>query len=188
MDPKIVSVVLSALLVCVAGTAVAAPAVGSADRAGVAQQQGTNATVTVENQTSNGTTVTVDAATLPDGGFVVMHNALSLEEGGPVESVVGSSAYLEPGTHENVTVRLNESGTAANATVTLEETLRNGTGLVAMAHRDTDGDRNLTFVESNGTTDGPYTVNGTAVTDEAFVTLEADNGTATATPAATGGQ
>ncbi|MFB6177180.1 MAG: PGF-CTERM sorting domain-containing protein, partial [Halobaculum sp.] len=126
-----------------------------------AQQTLTNHTgVTLDNQTSGGYTVTVQNVTLPDGGFVVLHDE-SLGEGAVLGSVVGASSYLSPGTHENVTVRL-------------ESPLSNTSTLTAMAHRDTDGDRIYEFVSSNGTADGPYTgMDGNLVVDPGTITVSA---------------
>ncbi|PSP74757.1 hypothetical protein BRC86_04925, partial [Halobacteriales archaeon QS_3_64_16] len=49
-----------------------------------------NETAAVEfnNQTTEGTTVTVDSVTVPDGGFVAIHN-LSLQDGNTLGSVIG---------------------------------------------------------------------------------------------------
>lgn len=47
--------------------------------------------------------MTVGSATLPEGGFVVVHDAEQLAAGDAVGSVVGVSTYLAPGTSENVT-------------------------------------------------------------------------------------
>ncbi len=116
------------------------------------------ASVAFENQTSGGYTVTVESVSLPDGGFVTIHDA-SVTEGNTLGSVVGSSSYLESGTHENVTVRLEEP---------LSET---GT-LVAMPHTD-DGDRVYEFVSANGGSDGPYTADGGAVVASANVSVSA---------------
>ncbi|WP_396613301.1 PGF-CTERM sorting domain-containing protein [Haloferax sp. S1W] len=132
-------------------------AVGGIPTAVTAQEE--TATVSFEDQTTAGTTVTVDSVTLPEGGFVTIHDA-SLSDGHVLGSVVGSSTYLEAGTHENVTVRLDEpigeSGT-----------------FVAMPHKDTDGDRVYSFVAGNGEADGPYTADGGAVVAEAMVNASA---------------
>lgn len=115
--------------------------------------------ITLDNQTSGGHTVTVQNVTLAEGGFVVLHDS-TLADGNVLGSVVGSSSYLDPGTHENVTVRL-------------ESPLSNDTTLTAMAHRDTDGDRVYEFVSASGTADGPYTANGSAVVDPGTITVSA---------------
>jgi len=117
------------------------------------------ASVTFDAQTSGGTTVTVDEVTLPDGGFVTIHDS-GLGDGDTLGSVVGTTAYLEEGTHENVTV-------------TLDEPLSEDDTLHAMAHQDTDGDRAYTFVSSNGQADGPYTADGDIVMQNADVTVSA---------------
>ncbi len=62
------------------------------------QQQNAQPQVVFQEQATNGTTVTVASATLPNGGFILVHN----ESG----AVVGQSNYLEPGTHENVEIEL----------------------------------------------------------------------------------
>jgi hypothetical protein len=108
--------------------------------------------VTVENQQSDGTSVTVDSVSLSEGGFVAIH------EGSAGGTVVGVSSYLSSGDHEDVVVALDQPLTA------------NGT-VVAMPHRDTDGDQSFTFVESGGSADGPYTDGGAPVTDAAAVTI-----------------
>ncbi|QDX41870.1 PGF-CTERM sorting domain-containing protein [Salarchaeum sp. JOR-1] len=117
------------------------------------------ASVTFDAQTSGGYTVTVENVTLPDGGFVTIHDA-SVTEGNVLGSVVGSSTYLEAGTHESVTVRLDEP---------LSE---DGT-YVAMPHMDTNDNRVYEFVSANANADGPYTMSGSAVVDTANVTVSA---------------
>jgi hypothetical protein len=110
-----------ALTVVIVGSLFAvAPAAASAS----GQEEA--ASVSFEAQTSGGHTVTVDSVTLPEGGFVTIHDS-SLQDGETFASVVGSSAYLEPGTYENVTV-------------TLDEPISETESLVAMPHEDTDGD------------------------------------------------
>ena len=128
--------------------------------AGVAgAQQSNSAAVTLSAQASGGHTVTVDSVTLPDGGFVTLHDA-SLNDGDVLASVVGSSAYLEAGTHENVSVRLDEP-------------ISSDTTLVAMPHRDTNDNRVYEFVSANGGADGPYTADGGPVVDTAEVAASA---------------
>jgi hypothetical protein len=81
-----------------------------------------------------------------------------LLEGEVTESVVGASEFLDAGTHENVRIEFDEP-------------IENGT-FIAMPHLDTDNDENYRFVETDGSVDGPYTVNETAVTDPATVTIQ----------------
>jgi hypothetical protein len=123
-----------------------------------------SASVTFSNQSADedGTLVTVDSVALPDGGFVAIHRD---SVSGPV---VGVSAYLSAGTHTDVLVRLDEA-------------VDDRTTLVAMAHRDTDGD--LVFEWTYAEEDGPYTDDGAPVADAAMVTATP---TVTPTPYCTG--
>jgi PGF-CTERM protein len=117
------------------------------------------ASVTFNEQMSGGYTITVNKVSLPDGGFVTIHDS-SLTDGDTLGSVVGTSAYLEAGTHENVTI-------------TLDKSLSEDDTLHAMAHQDTDGDRAYTFVSSSGQADGPYTADDNIVMQSAGVTVSA---------------
>lgn len=106
---------------------------------------GGTASVTFDDQDSNGSSVVVQSATLSDGGFLVVH-----EESG---AVLGNSAYLEAGSHSNVEV-------------TLDDPITDTQTLIAMAHTD-DGDQSYGFPGS----DGPYTSGGAPVTDDALITI-----------------
>jgi hypothetical protein len=107
--------------------------------------------VTFEQQTADETLV-VDSVTLSEGGFVVIHDAHG--------DVIGHSAYLEAGTHEDVQVSLDTTPEA-------------GTELTAMAHKDTNDNEQYDFGDGSGA-DGPYTENGEPVTDCALVTAPSD--------------
>jgi hypothetical protein len=144
---------LALTLVLVGSVMAVTPVAATAD----AQDQG--ASVTFEAQTSGGHTVTIDEVTLPDGGFVTIHDS-SLQDGHALESVVGTSVYLEEGTHENVTIRLDEP-VPEDAT------------LIAMPHKDTNDNQIYEFVSANAKADGPYTADGGAVVDPADVTVSA---------------
>ncbi|WP_137287710.1 DUF7282 domain-containing protein [Halorussus salinisoli] len=137
------------------------------------------AAVTIENQTSNGTTVVVQSVTLPEGGFVVVHDVRGMMGGGragergrdqPRHDVYGVSEFLEPGTHENVTVELDDP-------------LNDSQRVVAVAHRDPNGNQSFDFLRSNRTADRPYMQQGSnrPVHDFAFVTVEQTNQTETTT-------
>jgi len=119
---------------------------------------GVQAVVGASAQSTDGSTVTVDSVTLHDGGFVTIHDA-SVTEGAVFESVRGTSEYLAPGTHENVTVELDQP-LSENATV------------VPMAHEDTNGNEQYDFPSSEGAEDGPYVAAGGAVVTTADVTVE----------------
>jgi len=118
------------------------------------------------DQSSDGNSVVVDAARLRDGGFIVIHDS-TLFDNNTVGSVVGASTYFEPGLYQNqsIDVPVDESGT-----------------YVAMLHLDTNGNQQFDFVTSNGTDDIPYAVDGEIVLDQAEVTLEDGNETATPAP------
>lgn len=128
------------------------------------------ASVTFSPQESTGETITVESVTLADGGFVTIHDA-TLLDGEALGSVRGTSEYLPAGTHTNVTVTLDEP-LSENATV------------IAMPHRDTDGDQTYDFVTSEGATDVPYVAGG-AVVAAADVTYTGMMTTATPTPTPT---
>jgi hypothetical protein len=105
-------------------------------------------------------TLVVDSATLPNGGFVAVHDSTLRTQNDPLGSVRGTSTYLPPGTHHDVRVDLSDSFTASDTAV-------------AMAVRDTDGDETYEFVASNGEVDGPYTdIEADAVVDAATLTVE----------------
>jgi hypothetical protein len=123
------------------------------------------ATVTFENQSSDGRTVVVDSVTLPEGGFVTIHDA-TLLEGNVVGSVIGVTGPFEPGVHENVTVPLFTVPGGPDG----PELTEDGT-LIAMPHLDTNANGLYEFVISDGADDGPYLDNGSAVTDSANVTV-----------------
>lgn len=101
------------------------------------------ADVTFEDQVSNGTAVTLQSVTVSEGGFVVVHDT-SLVRGNITGSILGTSRFLEAGTHRNVTVQLDQP---------VSESQR----LVAVAYRDSNDDEEFDFVESGRTIDGPYT-------------------------------
>ncbi|WP_375140843.1 DUF7282 domain-containing protein [Salinarchaeum laminariae] len=117
------------------------------------------AATTFEAQTTGGNHVIVDSVYLPEGGFVTMHDS-SLGDGAVFDSIRGTSEYLEPGLHRDVTVMLNDSLTANDS-------------LFAMAHQDTDDDQTYTFPESEGENDGPYTDDGDIVMDSGMVSVSA---------------
>jgi len=115
--------------------------------------------VTFNDQTTDGETVVVANVTLASPGFVSIHNS-SLLVGDAIGSVIGTSEYLEAGTHENVTV-------------TLDDPLEESETLIAMPHRDTNQNETYDFVETEGEEDVPFlTPDGEPVTDEAVVTVE----------------
>jgi|GEM_PF-1172726 hypothetical protein len=116
------------------------------------------AAVQITAQQSRGDGVTVDFARLDDGGFVTIHDS-SLLDGEALESVIGTSDYLEPGSYTDVLVEFDEP-------IEADDTL------IPMAHRDTNGNQEYDFVDSGASADGPYTNNDGAITDNAEVTVQ----------------
>lgn len=113
---------------------------GAADTTtGTVTYEYNSANVAMDDQTTNGSTVTVRSVTLSEGGFVAVQN----ESGAAPDGVRGHSTYLEPGSHRNVTVRLDEP---------LSETRT----LTAQAYTDTNGDQRFQYDSSGGTKDTPY--------------------------------
>lgn len=121
--------------------------------------------ITVLNQTGNGSVVMVERAVLPEGGFVVIHEAQNVTgdyataENVSVGAVVGNSSYLESGAHSNVRIELNQ---------TFEE----GQTFVAMLHQDTNDNQRYEFPEA----DGPYTMNGSPVIETAYFIISPEGG------------
>ncbi|WP_139246594.1 DUF7282 domain-containing protein [Halogranum amylolyticum] len=136
---------------------------------GTAVAQQSSATVAFDDQTTGGETVTVAETTLPEGGYVAIHDA-RLNDGKALESVVGVSAYLEAGTHEHVEITLFDVEGAEFDV----EMLERDQPLVAMPHRETNGNETYEFVSSGGKADGPYTRDGGAVVDSAAITVDAN--------------
>ncbi|WP_254278951.1 DUF7282 domain-containing protein [Haloarcula marina] len=106
------------------------------------------ASVSISDQESNGDTIVVDSATLSDGGFIAIH------AGSASGDVIGASSYLEAGSHSDVEITLDSSQSEDFTAV-------------AMPHLDDDGDQTYDFPDN----DGPYTADGSPVTDSANVTV-----------------
>lgn len=134
----------------------------------------TTADIDFDPQETNGTSVVVDSMFLPRGGYVAVHNSSRLEGPG-VDSIIGASGYLPPGYHQEVTVRLYDVPGARYDVnrLTADEPL------VAVAHRETTGDRTFAFVRSDGTDDGPYLDGPVPVAETSEVTVVETNATAT---------
>lgn len=119
---------------------------------------------------ANEDTLTVAGDYISEGGFVVLHDSTELADASNgmevAQSVVGNSAYLEPGFHESVTVITDDNLDAqAGESITL----------TAMLHRDTDGDETYDFSANLLTVDGPYRYdedsNNPAIVDHGTVTI-----------------
>lgn len=125
-----------------------------------------DASVTFENQSSDGQTAVVSSVNLSEGGFVAVQN----ESGDHPDEIRGASAYLSPGTHQNVEVPLDPA-------------LQENRTLVAQVYTDTNADRRFTYDEEGGEEDRPYRNRdgNTMATDDAVVTLDGE-GESTPTP------
>jgi surface glycoprotein (TIGR04207 family)/PGF-CTERM protein len=130
-------------------------------------QAAATASVTFNDQSTSGEEVRVASATLSEGGFVTIHDS-TLQDGDAFGSVRGTSEYLE-------------AGSSSGITVTLDDPISESQTLIAMPHQDTNGNEAYDFVSSEGADDGPYTANGSAVTDSASVTVEEPTPTPTET-------
>ncbi|WP_135828622.1 DUF7282 domain-containing protein [Halorussus halobius] len=155
-----------------------------------------SASVTVEDQSSNGSTVTVDEVMVPEGGFVVIHAA----EGTATETMMEDETTMETemATETEMDTAMEtdagegmaqeytagevlgnstylEAGTHENVTVELDAPLDESQVVIAMAHLDTNDNQMYEFPEA----DDPYTEDGAAVVDWANVTVE-DAGETTA--------
>ena len=108
------------------------------------------ASITFDEQTTNGTVVEVDSVSLSDGGFVVITNSAG--------ETLAVSGYLDAGAHENVTIEADEEVELLGR-------------LTATAHEDTTGDESYAFDETDGDEDRPYVADGYPVSDTASVTL-----------------
>jgi len=110
------------------------------------------ASMTVENPSIEGGQLTVDSASVSTGGFVVVH---AQDANG---TVLGTSGYLEPGSHSDVRV-------------TLDEQPPDGQPLVLVAHLDTNENGRLDYdFENPGETDRPYAASG----QSDFVSIEVE--------------
>lgn len=132
------------------------------------------AEVEFRDQETDGSTVVVESVTLSDGGYVVVHDE-RLTAGETVESVVGVSGYLEPGTYENLEIELFD---VPGVSFGDDDRLTGETNLIAMPHLDTDGDEQFDFVTDDGETDRPYRDlnpiedDDPPVTDQALVVVD----------------
>ncbi|EMA49061.1 MULTISPECIES: ferritin-like domain-containing protein [Halococcus] len=126
------------------------------------------ASATFENQTTDGSSVTVASAALPDGGFVAMHDS-SLLDGNVAGSVIGVSEKFDAGTQMDVNVPLYSGVPGGDYD---QSSLEEDQTLIAMPHKDTNGNGSYDFLTSGGEADGAYVQDGSAVVDDAEITVE----------------
>lgn len=125
------------------------------------EANGTNSSVVFYDQETQGDELVVAEVTLPNGGFVAVF------EGSRNGTLLGNSAYLGAGAHENVDVPLSRA-------------LSNDTTFVAVLYRDADGNQSF-----DRTVDELYRANGSVVSAEAYVTSAPTPATTTPTVALT---
>lgn len=126
------------------------------------------ATVSFTDQTTDGMSVIVDSTTLPDGGFVTIHDETLCTENDPVSSVIGVSPFLGAGDHEQIEIELFGDVQGAEFD---QESLTEDQTLIAMPHRDINSSEDYEFVTNNGQEDGPYTVDDEAIVDDACIKI-----------------
>ncbi|GAB3042023.1 DUF7282 domain-containing protein [Natronobiforma cellulositropha] len=150
---RIGAILIAVAIVLAAGTVVGqAPMLFGAE---VADEP--EASIAFADQTGDGTSVVVDNVSLSDGGFVVVADG---------HEVVGVSAYLESGSHEEVVV--DQRG---------DEDLEMLGALTATVYHDAT--ENETFVHESEAAEGddhdrPYVDDGYPVSDTATVTMSDD--------------
>ncbi|HET7323324.1 MAG TPA: metal-dependent hydrolase [Halococcus sp.] len=128
-------------------------------RVRVPEPEPQTASVIFRNQTLQNSTVVIEKARLPRGGFLVVLNESYQRTGDPLTSVVGSSRYLSPGNHTNVSIQLRPGAIGQTQVVTVMPSL------------DTNGDHRYDYVASSGFRDVAYeTLNHSGIiTDTALV-------------------
>lgn len=113
------------------------------------------ASITADDQESDGTSIVVASIELPAPGFIAVH----ADGGGSPGAVIGNSDLLPAGTSTDVAITLGEPLTA-DATV------------YPMAHIDMDEDGIYEFAPPDETTDGPaLTADGDVAVVPAAITL-----------------
>ncbi|WP_410765372.1 BGTF surface domain-containing protein [Haloferax sp. DFSO60] len=120
------------------------------------------------DQETNGSYATLDQVNVSVGGFVRIETA--------DEELLGTSDYLEPGSHENVVV-------------TFDRRLLTSNEALAVVYMDKERDQNFSMADdppyrTNGTIDLDST-NGSIVADDALLELSPDATTPTPTPTPT---
>lgn len=96
------------------------------------------ASISADDQSSDGTTVTVATITLPAPGFIAIHSGAAGKPG----PVIGHSDLLP-------------AGESSDVVVTLDEPLTGDAAVFPMAHVDVDENGNYDFMPPDITTDSP---------------------------------
>ncbi|WP_254807713.1 DUF7282 domain-containing protein [Natronosalvus amylolyticus] len=109
------------------------------------------ASITFPDQTTDGNSVEIESVSLSDGGFIVLRDNTG--------AALVVSEYLEPGTHENLTIERAADGADLSGQLT------------AVVHQDTTDDEQYVYDATDGAEDRPYMDAGYPVSDSASVTL-----------------
>lgn len=126
--------------------------------------------LTVTNQTSNGQRVTIQALTVPEGGYVAIHDARR-RDAGLARNVIGVSGYLDAGTHEDLTVTLFDvPGYNYSESAHLMGDENGNVRVFVTVHRDTNANTTFEYVTSGTSADGPYRTDSDVIAAE-FATL-----------------
>lgn len=109
--------------------------------------------VKFNSRTTDGKNIFIDRITVPNGGFAVV---VSTPFDNVRENVIGTSEYLEPGTHENVIVELDKK-------------IQDSKELYVFLWEDTNRDQELDLVGN----DRPYTDRkGIVISDKCHMEVE----------------
>lgn len=134
------------------------------------------ASITINDNGTEGGHVHVAGVTMPDGGFVSIHDRRRFD-GKILPSIIGITDFLEPGSHDNVSVPLfTENATAPGpAEGQDEDGLTESQPLIAIPHRDKNDSGE--FNEGDPAyEDGPKTLDAfPVVNDIATVTVKGDD-------------
>ncbi|GAB7093186.1 hypothetical protein JCM30237_03380 [Halolamina litorea] len=144
---------------------VATAATGASATGSVAAQESGEAEIVIPAQETYGFEINIETATMPDGGFISLidpvnpHERVWPEVGETMPSeqaaidnmTLGTTEFLEPGTHENVTITLDEPLDFDHHTAEEME----GKLYQVWMHRDTDGNGEFTNL-SPGEADNRY--------------------------------
>ena len=115
------------------------------------------ASAVFKNQTLGNDTITVASAQLPQGGFLVAHNATFRRTGDAVTTAVGLSRYLPPGNYTNVSLRVLRGSLDTTQIVTVRPSL------------DTNDNQQFDYFTSDGFRDVAYETDSEPVTVSAVV-------------------
>lgn len=152
------SIAVGASVTGIAGTAAAQTAHD--------ESESSTAAVTFRNQFTDGSRVVVESVSLPDGGYVAIHDT-SFFKNDPSLTVIAASELLEAGTSENVPVNLFSG---IHGVYFESGEIYDDQWLVAVPHRETNG--NELYESAVTEEDCPYTESGGPIADIAFATIQ----------------